>query len=249
MSLWGSITGSDAAARAKTGAYNQANAYNDKGYALANGALSPYAAAGGRGMDALSALMLGGGSVGGRLDYGDFAQGEDPGAFTGQVDLQSDPGYQARMNAAQDALSESQFLDGTWGSGAAAKEMAAYMQEQGSQEFGNAYNRAMSAYNAKSADFNQDRNFGYQQYLNELQTMTGDVERQQSLASTMLGTGFNAAGGMAQNANQWAQNAGNNALGVGNAQAEGAVNGSLWSGANALMNLGANGVKLYKGVI
>ena len=248
MSLWGSVTGSDAAARAKTGAYNQANAYNDEGYALANGALSPYAAAGGRGMDALSALMLGGGNVSGRLDSGDFAQGEDPGAFSGVADLMQDPGYQARMNAAQDALSENQFLDGTWGSGAAAKEMAGYMQEQGSQEYDDAFNRAMNTYNAKNNDFNQDRNFGYQQYLSELQTMTGDVDRQQSLASTMLGPGFNAAGGMAQNANQWAQNAGNNALGVGNAQAEGAVNGSLWSGANALVNLGANGVKLYNGV-
>lgn len=248
MSVWGYMTGSDDAARAKTRGYNQAQQYNTQGREQADAAWASLAASGGIGMDAISALMTGGGNVAGRLDPSTYLTGlEDPGTFGGVGDLTQDPGYQARMNAARGALNENQFLDGSWGSGPAAKEMATYMQDQGSQEYGNAYNRALTTQQMKDSKFNNDRNFKYQTYLNDLNTITGDVNRQQSLAGTMLGVGQSVAGSQAQNANMWAQNAGNNALGIANAQAERAVNGSWMAGINGLMQLGSNAATAYKG--
>lgn len=247
MSFFGWMTGSDDAARAKKRAYGQAMDFNDQGMEMANSAFAPYAEAGRTGMDAMTALMLGGGNVAGRLDFGNYDSGRDPGQFTGEFDLQSDPGYRARMDASRNALNENQFLDGSWGSGPAAKEMASFMQEQASGEADKAYNRALSTYNTRNADFSQDRNFAMQQYLNDLQSITGDVDRQQGMAANMMGTGFNAAGGMANNANMWAQNAGNNALGIGNAAAEGAVNGSFMGGMGALANVAGNVAKAYQG--
>lgn len=248
MSIWGTITGSDDATAALKASYNQANALGQSALSNANAAWSPFASAGAQGMSTLSSLMQGGGNVGGRLDAGNYAQGTDPGTFSGVGDLTQDPGYQARMSAAQSALNENRFMDGTWGSGAAAKEMASYMQEQGANEYQNAYNRALTTYDTKSSDFNNDRNFGYQQYLTDLNTMTGDVNRQQGLASTMLGAGQNAAGAQSGNWMNWGQQAGNNALGIGNAQAQNAMATSPWAAASGLANMGGNLAQLYAGV-
>lgn len=248
MSVFGYITGSDDAAAAKAAAYNQANAFGQTALGNANAAWSPFSSAGTQGMESLSALMQGGGNVSGRLDAGNYAQGTDPGTFSGVGDLTQDAGYRARMDAAQAGLNENQFLDGTYGSGAAAKEMASFMQELGSNETKNAYDRALSTYETKNNDFNNDRNFGYQQYLTDLGTMTGDVNRQQGLATTMLGAGQNAATAQSGNWMNWGQQAGNNAIGVGNSQAEGAVAGSPWSMLSGLTNLGTKGYMASQGM-
>lgn len=248
MSFWGYMTGADEAASAKKRGYNQAQEFNTQGREQADAAWAPMAGAGGMGMDAMSALMTGGGNVAGRLDSGAYIDGlEDPGTFSGVGDLTQDPGYQARMNAASGALNENQFLDGSWGSGPAAKEMASFMQEQGANEYKDSYNRALSTQQMKDSKFNNDRNFKYQTYLTDLDTITGDVNRQQNLASTMLGVGQNVAGSRAHNANMWAQNAGNNAMGVANAKAEGAVNGSWMAGLNGVAQFGSNVATAYKG--
>ena len=240
MSIWGLITGADDATRAQTAALNKAQGYGDQALSNANAAWDPYASAGTQGMSALSALMQGGGNVGGRIDASGYALGADPGTFSGVGDLTQDPGYQSRMNAASAALGENQFLDGTWGSGAAAKEMAGYMQEQGANEYQNAYNRALTTYDTRNSDFNSDRNFGYQKYLTDLNTLTGDVNRQQSLATTMLGAGQNAAGATSGNWMNWGQQSGNNAMGSGNAKAQNAMATSPWAMGSGLMQAGSN---------
>ena len=244
-SVWGWVTGADDATRAQKNALKKAQGYGDQALSNANAAWTPYASAGPQGMDALASLMQGGGNVSGRLNASDYALGNDPGAFSGVGDLTQDPGYQARMDASQAALNENQFLDGTWGSGAAAKEMASYMGNQASNEYQNAYNRALTTYETKNSDYNNDRNFGYQQYLNDLNTLTGDVDRQQSLASTMLGAGQNAAGATSGNWMNWAQQSGNNAIGVGNAQAQNAMATSPWATVSGLANVGANVFKAF----
>ena len=239
-SVWGWVTGADDATRAQKNALKKAQGYGDQALSNANAAWSPFASAGEQGMDALASLMQGGGNVSGRLNASNYALGTDPGTFSGIGDLTQDPGYQARMDAAQAALNENQFLDGTWGSGAAAKEMVSYMGNQASNEYQNAYNRALTTYETRNSDYNNDRNFGYQQYLNDLNTLTGDVNRQQSLASTMLGAGQNAAGATSGNWMNWAQQSGNNAIGIGNAQAQNAMATSPWAMTSSLANLGAN---------
>lgn len=240
MSVWGWVTGADDATRAQKNAINKAQGIGDRAVASANAAWAPYSSAGTQGMDALSALMLGGGNVSGRLNADSYALGTDPGTFSGVGDLTQDPGYQVRMSAAKDALNENQFLDGSWGSGAAAKEMASYMQDQASNEYQDAYNRALTTYEIKNSDNNNDRAFGYQKYLTDLNTLTGDVDRQQGLANTMLGAGQNAAGATSGNWMSWGQQSGNNAIGIGNAKAQNAMATSPWAMTSSLANLGAN---------
>ena len=71
-----------------------------------------------------------------------------PAAFTGKVDLNQDPGYAFRLAEGQKALERSAAARGGLISGGALKAAQRYGQERGSQEFQNAYNRALTGYNA-----------------------------------------------------------------------------------------------------
>ena len=71
-----------------------------------------------------------------------------PAAFTGKVDLGQDPGYAFRLKEGQQALDRSAAARGGLISGGALKAAQRYGQEMGSQEYGNAYNRALTSYNA-----------------------------------------------------------------------------------------------------
>jgi hypothetical protein len=64
-----------------------------------------------------------------------------PAAFTGQVQLNQDPGYAFRLAEGQKALDRQAAARGGLISGRALKEATRFGQEMGSQEFGNAYNR------------------------------------------------------------------------------------------------------------
>ena len=71
-----------------------------------------------------------------------------PAAFTGKVDLNQDPGYAFRLAEGQKALERSAAARGGLISGGALKAAQRYGQDYGSQEYANAYQRALDVYNA-----------------------------------------------------------------------------------------------------
>ena len=82
--------------------------------------------------------------------------GNVPGAFKfGAGDYQADPGYAFRLSEGQKALDRSAAARGGLISGGALRAAQRYGQEMGSQEFGNAYNRALTGYNTGVASENQ----------------------------------------------------------------------------------------------
>ena len=82
--------------------------------------------------------------------------GNVPGAFKfGAGDYQADPGYAFRLSEGQKALDRQAAARGGLISGGALKAAQRYGQEMGSQEFGNAYNRALTSYGTDVARENQ----------------------------------------------------------------------------------------------
>jgi hypothetical protein len=82
--------------------------------------------------------------------------GNVPGAFKfGASDYQADPGYAFRLSEGQKALDRQAAARGGLISGGALKAAQRYGQDMGSQEFGNAYNRALTGYNTGVASENQ----------------------------------------------------------------------------------------------
>lgn len=152
--------------------------------------------------------------------------GNVPGAFKfGASDYQADPGYAFRLSEGQKALDRQAAARGGLISGGALKAAQRYGQEMGSQEFGNAYNRALTSYNTDVARENQLYN------------------RQAGLA----GIGQTATNLVGQAGQNYATNVGNLMTGAGAAQAAGqvgmanAVTGGLgtylnYSQNNALLN-------------
>jgi hypothetical protein len=82
--------------------------------------------------------------------------GNVPAAFKfGAGDYQADPGYAFRLAEGQKALDRQAAARGGLISGGALKAATRFGQEMGSQEFGNAYNRALTGYNTDVARENQ----------------------------------------------------------------------------------------------
>lgn len=63
--------------------------------------------------------------------------------------LQEDPGYQFRLNAGQGALERSAAARGVLRTGGTLKDILEYGQNFAGQEYENAYNRALGAYDRK----------------------------------------------------------------------------------------------------
>jgi hypothetical protein len=132
-------------------------------------------------------------------------------------DFVKDPGYDFRMAEGAKALERSASARGGLMGGAAGKAMARYGQDYASNEYSNAYNR-----------FNQDRDQRYSK-LSDLSRM-----------------GHNAAAQSGAAAQQFGQQAGENIIGGGNAQAAGTIGASnAWS--NAIGQGIQAGVGLYGG--
>ena len=84
-----------------------------------------------------------------QMQSGAFAQ---PAAFRfGAGDYQADPGYAFRLAEGQKLLDRTAARDSNLFSGGALKAATRYGQDMASQEFGNAYNRALTGYNANVA--------------------------------------------------------------------------------------------------
>jgi hypothetical protein len=128
--------------------------------------------------------------------------GNVPSAFKfGAGDYQADPGYAFRLSEGQKSLDRQAAARGGLISGGALKAAQRFGQEMGSQEYGNAYNRALTSYGTDVARENQLYN------------------RQAALAGIGQ-TSTNLVGQAGQN---YATNVGNLMTGAGAAQAAGQV--------------------------
>lgn len=129
------------------------------------------------------------------------------------ADLQSDPGYQFRMQQGQNAIERSAAARGGLQSGGTLQAIANYGQDYASNEYQNAYNR-----------FNNDQTTRF----NRLSSLAGVGQT----ANAQLG----AAG---QN---YANQAGSAAMGAANAQGSAGIAGAnAWGGAMSSLGSAASG--------
>lgn len=141
------------------------------------------------GVQALQSLQRG-------IESGQF----DPGSFN--FNFEADPGYQFRLQEGQKAMDRSAAARGNLLSGGQAKALTQYNQGMASQEYGNAFNRAMQRHSVevarKSDDFNR--------------------------LATMAGVGQTASQQMQAASNAYGQQVGQGTLNMGNALANNALN-------------------------
>lgn len=143
-----------------------------------------------------------------RMQAGEFAQ---PGAFSfGANDYQADPGYAFRLSEGQKALERSAAARGGLISGSALKAASRFSGDLASQEYGNAYNRALTGYNANVARSDT----GY----NRLAGMAGVG---QTTTRELNAAGANYAGAGSTTLGNYGTAAGNAVTAAGNAQAAG----------------------------
>jgi hypothetical protein len=158
--------------------------------------------------------------------------GNVPGAFKfGAGDYQADPGYAFRLSEGQKALDRQAAARGGLISGGALKAAQRYGQEMGSQEFGNAYNRALTGYNTGVASENQLYN--RQAALSGIgQTATNLVGQAGQNYGTSVGNALINQGANVGNARMAAASAYGSALsGIGSAYGRNPVSfGSLYGG-------------------
>ena len=139
------------------------------------------------------------------------------------IDLQSDPGYQFRLDQGTQGIQRAASARGGLYSGATLKALARFNQDTASQEYGNSWNRL-----AQLAGFGQ--------------SATNQVgQAGQSAYGTIANVGQNASNNISQNI-----------LGAGNARASGYIGGvnALNSGISQALNFyqGQNSLaKLAKG--
>lgn len=157
--------------------------------------------------------------------------GAMPPAFTGQVDLSRDPGYAFRLSEGLKAMERGAAARGGLMSGAALRAGQRFGQDLASQEYGNAYNRALTEYNAAR----QREAEGYNR-LAGLAGVGGTTAQQIGLAGQQFGQ---QAG---QNLMASGQAAAQGMLGAGAARASGYV-----GGANALTSALGTGLNYFQG--
>lgn len=148
-----------------------------------------------------------------------------PAAFTGQVNLGQDPGYAFRLAEGNRALNQSAAARGGLISGNALKAAERYGQQMGSQEYGNAYQRALDVYNAG---------------------VSREATGYNRLAS-LAGVGQTAAGNLAGQAGQYGSNVGNIAMTGGANQAnallaQGNARASAYGGIGSALGQGLQGI-------
>ena len=152
-----------------------------------------------------------------------------PAAFTGQVNLGQDPGYAFRLSEGQKALERSAAARGGLLSGGTLKGTQRFAQDLASQEYQNAYNRALTQYNAAA----QREATGY----NRLAALAGVGQTATGALSSAAGQTGSNLGNLYYNAGQSAgQSRASGYMGVGNA-ATGGLNSYLnYSQNQNLMN-------------
>jgi len=163
--------------------------------------------------------------------------GNVPGAFQfGMDQFQQDPGYAFRLSEGQKALDRSAAARGGLISGGALKAATRFGQDMGSQEYQNAFNRALTGYNTGVASENQLYN--RQAALSGIgQTATNLVGTAGQNYSSNVGNALINQGANAGNAAMAGANAWNSALtGIGTAYGRSPVSFSSLYGSNSPSN-------------
>lgn len=154
-----------------------------------------------------------------------------PAAFSGKVNMLADPGYAFRLAEGQKALERSAAARGGLISGGALKAAERYGQDYASQEYQNAYNRALTEYNAAV----QREQTGY----NRLSGLAGiGQQTAQQLGQAGQQYGQSAAG----LASATGASSANSLLAQGQARASayGGIGSALGQGVGAYMNYTQN---------
>jgi hypothetical protein len=163
--------------------------------------------------------------------------GNVPSAFKfGAGDFTADPGYAFRLSEGQKALDRQAAARGGLISGGALKAATRFGQDMGSQEFGNAYNRALTSYGTDVARENQ--------LYNRQAAMAGIGQTSTNLVGQ---AGQNYATGVGNALGSYGTNVGNLMTSAGAANAAGqvgmanAITGGLgtylnYTNNNALLN-------------
>jgi hypothetical protein len=163
--------------------------------------------------------------------------GNVPGAFKfGAGDFTADPGYAFRLSEGQKALDRQAAARGGLISGGALKAATRFGQDMGSQEYGNAYNRALTSYGTDVARENQ--------LYNRQAAMAGIGQTSTNLVGQ---AGQNYATGVGNALGSYGTNVGNLMTSAGAANAAGqvgmanAITGGLgtylnYTNNNALLN-------------
>lgn len=181
------------------------------------------------------------------------------------VNMSQDPGYQERMRAGINALEGSAAARGGLFSGATGRGITDYAQQQASQEYQNAYNRAalerqnqQQAYSTAYAQNLQGQGQQYSQALGsaQLQNQAYNQALQNELAQQgqqynqlygMAGMGQQAAGQLGSFGSQSATNVGQYNIGAAQAMGQG-QQAAAGFGAGAMQNFGnqlASGLGSY----
>lgn len=152
-----------------------------------------------------------------------------PGAFSfGANDYQADPGYAFRLSEGQKALERTAAARGGLISGGALKAATRYGQDMGSQEYQNAYQRALTGYGTQVDRSNTAFSRGLTGYNADVARADTGYNRLASMAGVgqttgqQLGTaGANYANTASNTLGNYGTAAGNAITGAGNAQAAG----------------------------
>lgn len=177
---------------------------------------------------AQTTVPAGGGLPAGFLTQPFTEQFQAPDAITEQ----NDPGFRARLNIANEMLSNSAAARGNLLSGGFAKELSDYNQNQASAEYGNVYNRAHQAFTDRYNIFKQNQQDIFNRYADLAglgQTSAGQ------LTSAGENFGNNASNILLTSAGQIGQQLNN----AGAARASGFVGGAnaIQGGINGISNL------------
>jgi hypothetical protein len=135
--------------------------FNKQQYANTQKNEAPYLGAGQTALDQLSKGTAPGGSL--VTPYQGFT------APTG-LDIQNDPGYQARLALGTDTLQKSAAARGSVLTGATGKALDSYAQDYASNEYGNVYNRALNTYGTNASNYYTGQGNTFNR-LNSLATM------------------------------------------------------------------------------
>lgn len=167
--------------------------------------------------------------------------------------FQADPGYQFRLAEQNKSIERSAAARGGLFSGATLSDLAGRSGELASQEFGNAYGRARGAFESdrnfayggfrdRVGDAMTNRNFAYGAFNDQQNQRRANLQDRFSRLSTLAGLGDAATSRSGAAAGAFGQQAGDNAIGAGNAYAAGRV-GGYNSQRDTLMGLGNLAVK------
>lgn len=147
-----------------------------------------------------------------------------------QVDVKQDPGYQFRMSEGVNALDASAAARGRLLSGAQQKGVTNYAQNLASQEYGNAYNRALT-----------ENNMQYGRQVDQYNRSANQKANQYNMLASLSQTGQASAAGQAGAAGNLAVQSTNTLSNLGSAQAQSAYNvGQANAGAYQGMAQSAN---------